>query len=118
EGMDVNFANLHLEREGKQSLEMLDVRMDSAVGEKAHEMHAAGPGRAGFEGFTKERNLEKLSLPDFFRDAGEILVNDPARSHRHVADFAVSHHTLGKTDGLSMGEELGVGILLEKLFQE
>ena len=45
--------------------------------------------------------LEQFAVPDALVDPGEVLVDDPAGAHVHVADFGISHLTGREADRLS-----------------
>src|SRR5690606_10270855 len=88
------FPRLRHERE-----DMRLVTVDAAIGEQADEVQRPAA-------HAVERRLERRidchrALADGLVDAREVLIDDAAGPHVHVADLRVAHLTRGQADGLA-----------------
>src|SRR5690349_20206060 len=63
--------------------------VNAAVGNKPEEMQAAAAGLS--ERLVDDLVTGKLAVGNGFVDAGEVLVNDPARAEVKVSDLRVTH---------------------------
>ena len=58
----------------------------------------------------RARVLEELAVADALVDAGEVLVDDPAGAHVHVADFGVAHLAGRQADRLARRDRAALRI--------
>ena len=70
---------------------MLLTAVDAAVREQADEVQRVLPVDAAIHRRREHGALEQLAVPDALVDAREVLVDDPAGAHVHVADLGVAH---------------------------
>ena len=95
-----------LGREAKQRTQVVDVRVNPAVGDKPQQVDVL----AAFECRTESLVLEERAVFDRLRDPGEILVEPSSRANRQVADLGVPHLSRGQTDRLTRGCERRVRV--------
>jgi hypothetical protein len=86
---------------------MVDVRVDAAVGHEAEQVDVAPTLERAAEG----RILEERSVGDRPVHAHQVLVEDPPRADRQVADLGVPHLTGRQPDRLAGGLQGRVRIL-------
>ena len=58
--------------------------------------------------------FKKIAVGYCFRYFREVLINDSARSHIEMSDFAVAHLTVGQTDAHTACAERRRGVLVDK----
>ena len=83
---------------------MLDVRVHSAVGDEAEQVHVF----AALERSRQSRVLEEGAVLDCLVHAHEVLKEHSAGADREMADFAVPHLPWRKPDRAARGFELRV----------
>ena len=88
-----------LGREPKQRLDVLDVRVDAAVGDEAEQMHPL----AALERRSQHGVLEERPVFDRLVDAHQVLVEPAPRPDRQVTHLAVSHLAGWQACGLAGG---------------
>src|SRR6202046_925281 len=94
--MDENIFDFIFARHLQEREEMIDVRMDAAVADKAEKVELTRA--TAFHGFEKQRLARKFAVGDELIDSRAVHVNDAAGPDIQVADFAVAHLSDGKTD--------------------
>ena len=72
---------------------MLHRAVNATVREKAHQMNSSSLRGTRLERVDENGVREKIFVIDRFRNASQILIDDPAGSHRHMTDFGISHHS-------------------------
>src|SRR6476659_11498881 len=93
---------------------MLLTAVDTAVREQADEVKRVVPVDAAVHRLRKHGTPEQLAVPDALVDAGEVLVDDPAGAHVHVADLGVSHLSGRKSDSLARRNELRMRVAVQQ----
>ena len=74
---------------------MLDMRMDSAIAEQAHQMQlVAAP---AFHRLPQQWLFEKIPTRDQLVDARDVHQHDASRANIQMAHFAVAHLPVGQT---------------------
>ena len=92
------------------------VAVDAAVGQQADEVQRVlAVARTRSMAADERRVREELAVPDALVDAREVLVDDAAGAHVHVADLGVAHLAGGQADGFARRDQLRVRIALEQL---
>ena len=87
--------------------EVVDVRVDAAVRDEAEQVDVP----ATLEGAAQGRVLEERAVLDRAVHAHQVLVEDPARPDRQVADLGVPHLAGRQADRLAGGLQLRVRVL-------
>src|SRR3954471_3699009 len=95
-----------LRRECEQRLDVVDVRVHTAVRDEAEQMRAV----AAFECRPEHGVLEERAVLNRLVHAHEVLEEDAPRPNRQVADLRVAHLTGWQADGLAGRHERRVGI--------
>src|SRR5688500_15201845 len=72
-------------------------------------------GDASIQGGGERRVCRELAVADALVDPREVLIDDAAGAHVHVADLRVAHLTGRQSDRLAGCNELGVGIPPEQV---
>ncbi len=103
----------HLD-EGEQVAQMA---VHAAVGHEADEVERIAAASDAIHRRDERRVLEKITVADALVDAREVLVDDAAGAHVHVADLGVAHLARRQADGFARGDELGVRIAHEQLVE-
>src|SRR5918995_1139438 len=80
---------------------MVDVRVNSAVGDEAQEMDVRLSLTRACERVHERRVLEELAGRDGVVDPHEVLEDDAAGADREVADLGVAHLAGRQPDGLT-----------------
>ena len=97
-----------LGREAEQRPQVVDVRVDAAVGDEPEQVDAV----AALERRAEERRvLEERAVLDRLVHAHQVLVEDPAGADRQVADLGVAHLAGRQADRLAGGVERRVRVL-------
>ena len=86
--------------------------MDTAVGNQSKQMEAMTTRTR--KGFLQYPIALQLTFRDRIVDAGQVLVNDPARSQIEMANFRVAHLSFGQSDVGPARAQFGVRIFLIK----
>ena len=94
--LDFIFAGHPQQRE-----KMLDVRVDTAVTHKPHEVKL--PLAAALHRFEKQRLAKKFAARDECIDARDVHMNDAPRAHIQMAHLAIAHLPFGQSDKWSGG---------------
>jgi hypothetical protein len=104
--VDLGHANLlgHLE----QSEQVVDVRVNTTVRDETEQVETAVALLCMGEALDNVVDLVELALLDSLVDAHNVLPHDSAGANVQVANLAVAHQALGKTDGERRGLELSV----------
>ena len=92
--------------------------VDAAVGHEADEVQRVPAAGHAIHGGGQHRVREQLTVADALVDPREVLVDDPAGPHVHVADFGVAHLPGGQADRLARGDQLRVRISFEQLVED
>ena len=82
----------------EERAQVVDVRVDAAVGDEAEQVDVAAPLPAQLEGARSASFSWKAPVLDGAVQADEILVDDPARADRQVADLGVPHLAVRQPD--------------------
>ena len=86
-----------LGREAEQGSQVVDVRVDTAVGDEAEQVHLV----AALECRDERRILEEGAILDRLVHAHQVLVEDAAGTDRQVADLGVAHLPRRQADRLA-----------------
>ena len=78
-------------RELEQRAEVVDVRVDAAVGDEPEQVDVPAALLRARNAPAKRRVLEEVAALDRLVDPHEILVDHPARADGQVADLGVPH---------------------------
>src|SRR5437763_4236035 len=85
----------------EQRAQMIDVRMDPAVGDEPEQMDVRTALLRPLEGTDERRVREERAVLDRTVHALEVLVKDAARADRQMADLGVPHLARGQADRLA-----------------
>ena len=99
-------------RQLQQRAQVIDVRVDAAVGDEADEVHVATARRGTVKCPEEGVVLEERAVLDRLAHAHEILEEQAARADREVADLRVAHLAVGKADRRARRGECRVWIPL------
>ena len=98
-------------RELEQRAQVVDVRMDAAVGDEAEQVHVSAPLARTAERRDERLVLEERAVGDRAVDALEVLVEHPAGADRQVPDLRVAHLPRRQPDRLARRGDSRVRIL-------
>ena len=101
----------------QESIEVSDVAVYAAIGEQAIYMQARPLFLCIVHCLQKRIVFEEITVLDFLRDPGQILVHDTAGTYIQVANLGTAHLALRKTHGLTAGITLHEGTLLHQPVQ-
>ena len=90
------------------------VAVDAAVRDEADEMKRAAPVAAPVHRVDERFVVEEIAVPDALVDPREVLVDDPAGAHVHVADLGVSHLAGRQADRFAGGDQLRMRVACEQ----
>ena len=111
DGVDVHATHTALLRHFQERVQVLLMAVDAAVGQKTDQMECALRTHA-IHRLDQHRVGKQRAVLDGAVDAHDVLVHDASRSEIEVADFAVAHLTVGKTDPRTRGFDQRVRIFL------
>ena len=94
---------------------MLDMAMNSAVGEKTDKVKSAVVLFAVFYGGLKTLDIEEVAVGDGLGDLYKHLINDAYCADVRVSYLRVAHLTVGKADVKTRSSYSGKGIFGKKL---
>ena len=115
--VDVNLFQSPVSGHLHQGKQMLQVGVNAAVAEQAHEMQGGIVFPAGVHGADIGRIFKKAPIVNGFADAGQILKHHPACADIGMAHLAVAHLS-GRQTHIQPGcGQLRVGELLKELLQ-
>ena len=89
----------------EQRPQVVDVRVDAAVGDEPEQVHLAGAGAGPAEEVEQHLVLEERAVLDRAVHPHEVLVEDATGADRQVADLGVAHLTVREPDGGARGVE-------------
>ncbi len=93
--------------EAEERSQVLDVRVDAAVGDESEQVHVP----TALERRAEDRALVEGPVLDRLVHPHQVLVEDPARTDRQVAHLGVAHLARGQADGLAGRLQRGVRVL-------
>ena len=114
--MHVDFFKTFLFCHFQKRKKVRDVRMHPARRKQTVKMQVLSVVLRAVHRVIEFGIFEKFTVLDIFRDSRKFLVDDPARAHVEMADFAVSHLSVGKTDRKSARAQKRGRIFLHKRF--
>ena len=117
EGVDIDLFQAPVPSHLHQGEEMVQVGVDAAVAEQAHEMQGGIVLPAGVHGVDIGGIFKKGAVLNGLADAGQVLKHHAACADVGVAYLAVAHLPLRQADVQSGGGKLRVGVFLEELVQ-
>ena len=97
----------------QQGEEVIDVAVDAAIGQQAHEMQGAAPLPAVVHGLHESGVLEEVPGLDVPGDTGQVLEHHTACADVGVAHLAVAHLPLGQTHVQTGGLQAAAGAVPE-----
>ena len=83
----------HLE----QSVDMCNVAVNAAVGDKTHHMESCPVLFCVVDGLKEIFIFKEISILDRLGNSRKLLINDAACAHIHVADLRIAHLAIRKT---------------------
>jgi hypothetical protein len=86
----------------EELLQVVNVGVNAAVRDKAHEMQTAGAGLGRLHESNEARVRRESALGDGGVDALEVLEVDAAGADGQVTDLGVAHDTVRQADGEAM----------------
>ena len=101
----------------QQGVQVLDVGVDAAVGQKPVQVQAGALFQAVVHGLVVGGVFKEAAVVDGPGDPGQILEHHPAAADVGVAHLAVAHLPGGQTHVQAAGGQGGVGIFGEKPVQ-
>ena len=104
-------------RQPQQGEQVLQVGVDAAVGQQAHQVQGGALLQAGVHGVPVGGIFIKAPVGNGLGDPGQVLEHHPAGADVGVAHLAVAHLPVRQAHVQAGGPERGVGILPEKLVQ-
>ena len=96
---------------------MVDVAVDAAVGQQAHEMQGTAAFFAGADGSQIGGVFKEAAVLDGPADAGQVLEDHAAGADVGVAHLAVSHLSLRQAYVQAGSLQLAEGVLGEEIVQ-
>ena len=96
---------------------VIDVAVDAAVGQQAHQMHRTAGLLGVFHRAHQCGIFKKAVVPDVTGDAGQLLIHHPACADVGVTHLAVAHLSVGQTHILTRAVHAGVGTGLKQPIQ-
>ena len=110
EEVDENLRDAHLLSDFEKSDQVVDVGVDTAIRHQTTEVKPAVAVDSPLEGLLDILDLAKLVVLDRLPNANRVLPDDATGANVQVANLAVAHEALRKTDGEGRGLELGVAL--------
>jgi hypothetical protein len=110
EEVDVDLGHANLLGYLEKSEQVVDVRVNTTVRDETEQVETAVALLCVGEALDDIVDLVELALLDGLVDADNVLPHDSAGTNVQVADLAVAHQTLGKTDGERRGLELSIAL--------
>ncbi len=98
-------------RELEQRSEVLEVRVDAAGRDEPEQVDVAAARPGALERLDERVVLGERAVPDRLVHPHQVLVEDPARADRQVADLRVPHLARRQADRLAGGLEGRVRVL-------
>jgi hypothetical protein len=87
---------------------VIDVGVDTPIGGESNEVETMVTDC--MEGFLQVRVLSQLAFRNREIDAGKFLIDGTTSSEIEVADFRISHLSLGESDDEPAGLKAGAGV--------
>jgi hypothetical protein len=110
EEVDVDLWHANLLGHLEQSEQVVDVRVNTTVRDETEQVKTAVALLCVGEALDNVVDLVELALLDGLVDADNVLPHDSTSTNVQVANLAVTHQTLGETDGKRRGLELSVAL--------
>ena len=117
EGVDIHPGQALVLGHLQQGIQVLDVGVDAAVGQKPVQVQAGALFQAVVHGLVVGGVFKEAAIVDGAGDAGQVLEHHPAAADVGVAHLAVAHLPGGQTHVQAAGGQGGVGIFGEKPVQ-
>ena len=114
--MHVRFRHAFAFSELQERVEMGNMAVHPAVGQQPVKMQFSAARLCAAHGREQGFILKKCPVLDFLRDAGQLLIDDPARADVQMPHFGVAHLPVRQADVSARGAELRMGIFLPELF--
>ena len=99
----------------QESVEMLLVGMDAAIGEQADQVQGPLAFAGVVHGLGDGWEVGELIVDDEGIDAGDVHADYAAGADVEMADFTVAHLAVGQADEVLTGADEGVGVFREQL---
>ena len=116
-GVEIHMLQAPSLRQPQQGEQVLQVGVDAAVGQQAHQVQGGALLQAGVHGVPVGGIFIKAPVGNGLGDPGQVLEHHPAGADVGVAHLAVAHLPVRQAHVQAGGPERGVGILPEKLVQ-
>jgi len=110
EEVDEDLRHLHLLGDLEQADQVVDVRVDTAVGDEPQQVQTSVALLGAVEGLDDVLDLVQFALLEGLVDADAVLPDDTAGADVQVADLTVAHEALGQADSERRGLEFGVAL--------
>ena len=94
------------------------VAVDSAVRDQADEVERVPPVRDTVHGGRQRRVREEVAVANALVDPGEVLIDDAAGAHVHVADFGVAHLPGGQANRFPRRDQLRMRVPCRQLVED
>ena len=115
--MNINLVQPVFLGQLQQTEQVINVAVNAAVGQQAHQVQGGTVLLAVFHRAQQGRVFKKVPVLNRLGDAGQLLVDDAARTDVGVANLRVAHLPVRKADIKAGSADLGVGVL-GKIFVE
>ena len=117
EGVDIDLLQPLALGHPQQGVKVLDVGVDAAVAEKAHQVQGRSLGAAGLHGVEIGGVGKEAAVRHGVADPGQVLKDHPAAADVGVAHLAVAHLPVGQAHPAAGGLQLRPGVLGEEPVQ-
>ena len=116
--MDEHLRDLALRRHLDERVQVPLVAVDAAIGHEAEQVERLPSVRDAVHARDQGLAREELAVANALVDAREVLIDDPAGAHVHVADFGVAHLSCRQTDGFARRDQLRVRVAAHQLVED
>ncbi len=110
--MDEDALDFRFARDAQKREKMIDVGVDAAVAEQAHDVELVRA--CALESFGEKRLLGEVAVGEKHFDARDVHLHDAAGADVEVADFGVAHLAFGEADARAGGLDERVGKFLQE----
>jgi hypothetical protein len=110
EEVNVYLGHTNLLGDLEQRLEVVDVRVHTAVRDETAQVESAIALLGALEALNNVLDLVHLAILDSFVDADDILPHNPAGANVQVSDLGVAHEAFWQADGEGRGLNLGIAL--------
>lgn len=110
EGVDVDAGEGMLGGELEERVEVALLRVHAAVGDESEEVEGAVALSRKLDGAGENGIGEEGAVLDGGIDTGDVHADDASGTEVEMADFAVAHLAVGKSDVVVAGADEGVGV--------